>query len=386
MFIGVPKETYPGERRVSIIPNEIPRLTKLKATVLIEKGAGEAAGFLDESFTEKGATLIPSRAELFERSDLITQVRGYGANPSASEEELSLFRPGQSLIAFQNPLGEPKRMQALAKCGVTALSMELVPRITRAQSMDALSSMATIAGYKAVLLAANELPKLFPMMMTAAGSLTPARVFVLGVGVAGLQAIATAKRLGAVVEAYDIRPEVKEQVQSVGGKFVELELETNDAGDSGGYAKEQSSDFIEKQQELMAAQIRAADVIITTAAIPGRKAPVLVTEAQMEGMRAGSVLVDLASETGGNCELTKAGETVVHNGVRILGPANIPSLMPNHASQMYARNLSTFLGHLTDDEGRLNLDMSDEITAGTLVCREGVVVNERVKKLLETTQ
>ena len=386
MFIGVPKETFPGERRVSIIPAELPRLTKLNASVLIEKGAGEAAGFPDQKYTENGATVVETTAELFSRSDLITQVRGYGANPAATEEELSLFRPGQSLISFLNPLGEPARAQVLAERGVTALSMELIPRITRAQSMDALSSMATIAGYKAVLLAANELPKLFPMMMTAAGSLTPARVFVLGVGVAGLQAIATAKRLGAVVEAYDIRPEVKEQVQSVGGKFVELELETDEAGDEGGYAKEQSDRFIQRQQELLATHIRAADVIITTAAIPGRKAPILVTEAQMEGMRPGSVLVDLAAETGGNCELTRAGETVIHKGVHILGPANLPSQMPQHASQMYARNLSTFLAHLTDEQGRLNLDMSDEITANTLVCSEGVVVNERVKKLLESVQ
>ena len=383
MLIGVLKETFPGEQRVALIPSEISRLTKIKCSVIIEAGAGDAAGFQDASYTDKGATVVNSAAEVFAKADLIVQVQGYGSDSSATSESLSQFKKGQGLIAFLNPLGAAERARELANQGVTGLSMELVPRITRAQSMDALSSMATVAGYKAVLLAANELPKLFPMMMTAAGSLTPAKVFVLGVGVAGLQAIATAKRLGAVVEAYDIRPEVKEQVQSVGGKFVELPLETRDAGDSGGYAKEQSEDFIKRQQELMADHIRAADVVITTAAIPGRKAPRLVTAAQMEGMRPGSVLIDLAADSGGNCELTEAGKTIVHKGIRIIGPSNVPSSMPHHASQMYARNVSTFLAHLTDDEGNLNLDMSDEITAGTLVCHEGVIVHERVKQALE---
>ena len=285
MLIGVLKETFPGEQRVALIPSEISRLTKIKCSVIIEAGAGDAAGFQDASYTDKGATVVNSAAEVFAKADLIVQVQGYGSDSSANPESLSQFKKGQGLIAFLNPLGAAERARELANQGVTGLSMELVPRITRAQSMDALSSMATVAGYKAVLLAANELPKLFPMMMTAAGSLTPAKVFVLGVGVAGLQAIATAKRLGAVVEAYDIRPEVKEQVQSVGGKFVELPLETRDAGDSGGYAKEQSEDFIKRQQELMADHIRAADVVITTAAIPGRKAPRLVTAAQMEGAK-----------------------------------------------------------------------------------------------------
>ena len=383
MLIGVPKETFPGEQRVALIPAEIPRLAKKKISVIIEKGAGVAAGFLDADYENKGATIVGSANDVFAKADIIAQVRGYGSNESATLESLSSFKEGQGLIAFLNPLGAAHRAKDLADKKITALSMELMPRITRAQSMDALSSMATIAGYKAVLIAASELPKLFPMMMTAAGSLTPAKVFVIGVGVAGLQAIATAKRLGAVVEAYDIRPEVKEQVQSVGGKFVELKLETADSDDGGGYAKEQTEDFLKKQQELMAAHIRAADVVITTAAVPGRKAPVLVTEAQMEGMRPGSILVDLAAESGGNCELTKAGETVLHNGVRIMGPTNVPSSMPNHASQMYARNLSTFLMHLADEEGNLQLDLEDEITVGTLVCQKGEVVHERVKKVLE---
>ncbi len=383
MIIGVPKETYPGEQRVALIPSEISRLAKKNISVLVEKGAGINAGFLDADYERKGARIVDNIDGIFSKAALIAQVRGYGSNQKVGMEALSPFQEGQGLIAFLNPLGAVEKTQQLADKKITALSMELMPRITRAQSMDALSSMATIAGYKAVLIAANELPKLFPMMMTAAGSITPAKVFVIGVGVAGLQAIATAKRLGAIVEAYDIRPEVKEQVQSVGGKFIELTLETSNSDGGGGYAKEQTEDFIKRQQELMATHIRDADVVITTAAVPGRKAPVLVTRAQMEGMKPGSVLVDLAAEQGGNCELTQAGQTVNHHGVRIIGPVNIPSAIPNHASQMYARNLSTFLMHLTNQEGELHLDLEDEITAGTLLCHEGKVVHQQVKEALE---
>ena len=300
-----------------------------------------------------------------------------GANPDAGKADLDLIREGQTIVGACEPLTEHASNKAMAEKGATLFSMEMMPRITRAQSMDILSSMATIAGYKAVLLAANTLPKMFPMMMTAAGTIAPAKVFVVGAGVAGLQAIASAKKLGAIVEAYDVRPAVKEQVESLGGKFVELELETDAAEDAGGYAKELGEDFYKKQREMMLAVVAASDVVITTAAIPGKKAPILVTTEMVEGMHPGSVIVDLAAERGGNCELTKAGENVVVGGVTIIGPMNIPTTIPYHASQMYAKNITTFLLHLVE-EGNLKMDMEDEITVGTLITRGGKVVHERV--------
>lgn len=380
MLVGVLKESFPGERRVALVPADLPRLQKRGISVVLEQGAGAAAGYPDAEYAAKGARFT-DRSGVFGEAELIAQVRSFGANPEAGRADLAALTQRHAVVGFMDPLGSPALAGQLGQSGVTAFAMELVPRITRAQSMDALSSMANLAGYQAVLLAAVELPKMLPMMMTAAGTVAPAHFFVLGAGVAGLQAIATARRLGAVVSAYDIRPEVKDQVQSVGGTFVQLELETTQAGDAGGYAKAQSEEFYRRQQEQLAVHIRAADAIITTAAIPGRRAPILVTRAMMAGMRPGSVLVDIAAETGGNCEATVAGQTVVHDGVRVVGPVNLPASLPFHASQLYSRNIVSFLEHLTKD-GKLELKLEDEITAQTLVCRGGEVVHSRVKQLL----
>jgi len=377
MIVGVVKESFPGEARVAMVPALVPQLAKAGVEVMIESGAGIAAGFLDEEYTAKGAKVVNGRQEVFQGADVIAQVRALGANPEQGKADLMLMRDGQSIIGMCEPLTEHDANKAVADKGAILFSMEMMPRITRAQSMDVLSSMATIAGYKAVLVAANELPKMFPMMMTAAGTVAPAKVFVVGAGVAGLQAIASAKKLGAIVEAYDVRPAVKEQVESLGGKFVELELETESSEDAGGYAKELGEDFYRKQREMMTKVIAASDVVITTAAIPGKKAPILVTEEMVKGMHTGSVIVDLAAERGGNCELSRAGETVVEGGVKIIGPVNIPTTIPFHASQMYAKNVTTFLLHLTD-EGNLKIDTEDEITEGTLITRGGKVVNSRV--------
>ena len=377
MIVGIVKESFPNEARVAMVPALLPQLAKAGIEVVIESGAGDAAGFLDDEYRAKGAKVVPGRAEVFQSADLIAQVRALGANPEAGKADLEFLKDGQTVVGACEPLTEHDSNAALAKKGVTLFSMEMMPRITRAQSMDILSSMATIAGYKAVLLAANTLPKMFPMMMTAAGTIAPAKVFVVGAGVAGLQAIASAKKLGAIVEAYDVRPAVKEQVESLGGKFIEFELETDTAEDAGGYAKELGEDFYKKQREMMLAVVAASDVVITTAAIPGKKAPILVTTEMVKGMHSGSVIVDLAAERGGNCELTKAGENVVVGGVTIIGPMNIPATIPYHASQMYAKNITTFLLHLVE-EGNLKMDMEDEITVGTLITRGGKVVHERV--------
>ncbi len=377
MIVGVVKETYPGEARVALVPVGVQQLTRAGLEVIVEPGAGTAAGYDDAAYTEKGATLAADRADVWQRADVILQVRSLGANPVEGKADLARTRPGQVVIGVCEPLTEHDAVDAVAATGATLFSMEMMPRITRAQSMDILSSMATIAGYKAVLLGADALPKLFPMMMTAAGTLAAARVFVVGAGVAGLQAIASARRLGAVVHAYDVRPVVREQVESLGGKFVELELATDTAEDAGGYAKELGEDFYNKQREMMLSVVAESDVVITTAAIPGKKAPILVTREMVEGMRRGSVVVDLAAERGGNCELTVPGERVEHNGVVILGPLNIPSDVPFHASQMYSKNITTFLLHLVKD-GELIVKLDDEITRGTLITRDGAVVNERV--------
>lgn len=381
MIVGVTKETYPGERRVSIIPDHIPSLTKAGLKVVVESGAGLEAGFSDPLYRNKDAEILQNRSEIFSKSDVILQVRALGANPENGKSDLEFMKPGQVIIGYSEPLSELDASQELARKNVRLFSMELMPRITRAQSMDSLSSMATIAGYKAVLLAAETLPKMFPMMMTAAGTIAPAHVFVIGAGVAGLQAIASSRKLGAVVFAYDVRPAVKEQVESLGAKFMELELETQDAEDKGGYAREMGEEFIKKQQEMMERVIAESDVVITTAAIPGKKAPILVTTKMVEGMDSGSVVIDLAAERGGNCELTQADKTVVHNGVSIIGPTNLPATVPYHASQMYSKNITTFLLHLVK-EGELNLDMEDEITRETLVTSEGEVVHERIRDLL----
>ncbi|MDP6606872.1 MAG: Re/Si-specific NAD(P)(+) transhydrogenase subunit alpha [Dehalococcoidia bacterium] len=380
MIVGIPKETFPGERRVAIIPSVVPALTKAGLDVLIEPTAGDDAGYPDAAFTEKGARLATDRRQVFADADIVLQVRTLGANPEAGAADLELLRQGQAVIGLSEPLTALDQAKRLAERGVTAFSLELIPRITRAQSMDVLSSMATVTGYKAVLLAAGTAPRMFPMLMTAAGTLKPARVLILGAGVAGLQAIATARRLGATVEAYDVRPAVKEQVESLGAKFVELDLETEDSEDKGGYAKAQDEAFYRRQQEAMGKVIAGADVVVTTALVPGKKAPRLITETMVDGMASGSVIVDLAAEQGGNCELAKAGRPTVHKGVTLIGPTNLAASVPHHASQMYAKNITTFLLHLVDD-GKLALDMEDQITSDTLVSRDGAIVNARLRDL-----
>ncbi len=379
MIIGVAKETYPNECRVALVPGSIASLTKAGLEVIIERGAGIKAGYLDDEYSDKGASLA-SRDEIYQRSDIVLQVRGLGANPENGKADIALMKEGQIIIGMLDPLWRADCMKELAERRVTAFAMELIPRITRAQAMDVLSSMANIAGYKSVLLAASYLPKMFPMMMTAAGSIAPAKVFVIGAGVAGLQAIATAKRLGAVVQAYDVRPAVKEQVESLGAKFVELELES--AEGEGGYAKEMDEEFYRKQREMMARVLAEIDVVITTAAIPGKKSPILITADMVRQMSAGSVIIDLAAERGGNCELTKPDEKVEADNVSIYGPTNLPSTVPYHASQMYAKNISTFTLNLLK-EGQLDLNPEDEIIKDTLVCKDGEIVNERVLEALQ---
>lgn len=381
MKIGVIKETYPGEQRVALVPSVLPSLTKGGMEVVVESKAGEASGYPDAAYTEKGATIAESRDQVFEMSDFVLQVRLLGANPDEGKADVQKFRKGQMLVGMAEALSNPQSVQDLATQGVTAFALELMPRITRAQSMDILSSMGTVAGYKAVLMAANTLPKMFPMLMTAAGTVTPAKVLIIGAGVAGLQAISVARRLGASVEAYDIRPAVKEQILSLGAKFVELPLETGDAEDKGGYAKAQDEAFYQKQRELLGKVIASSDVVISTAAVPGKKAPVLITKEMVAGMAPGSVIVDLAAERGGNCELTKPGETIVAHGVMIQGPENLSSTIPYHASQMYAKNVATFLLHLVK-KGELTLDMEDEITKETLMTQNGEVVQPRIREML----
>ena len=366
MLIGVPKETEPGERRVALVPDIVGRLAGDGVETLVETGAGEAAGFPDAAYEEAGARVVPA-GELYEQAELVARVR----RPSA--DEITALREGQALVALLQPLADPSIADALAARKVTAFSMDTIPRITRAQSMDALSSQATVAGYKAVLLAATTIGKFFPMLTTAAGTIAPARVLVLGAGVAGLQAIATARRLGAVVSGYDVRPVVKEQVESLGASFLELDVEG--AEGVGGYAVALAEDEQERQRQLMALHVGASDAVISTALVPGRPAPLLVTEQAVAGMRPGSVVVDLAAEAGGNCALTEPGETVVRHGVTIVGETNLPSTMPLHASQMYARNVASFLGLLVHD-GALNLDFEDEIVRDTCVAHEGRVLLE----------
>jgi len=381
MIIGVPKETFPGERRVALIPDHVPALRGKGMEVLVEAGAGEEADLADAAYRQKGAQVAGTRQEVFARAEVIFQVRTPGANPEAGAADLQLLRPGQALIGFAEPLLALEQIQAIAATGATLFAVELMPRITRAQSMDALSSMANIAGYKAVLLAAGEFIKIFPMMMTAAGTLKPARVLVIGAGVAGLQAIATARRLGAVVQGYDVRPAVKEQVESLGARFVDLGLDTAQAEGAGGYAREQSQDFYRRQQEALGRVVGANDIVITTALVPGKKAPVLISAEMVAQMAPGSIIVDLAAERGGNCQLTRPGETAAVNGVKIMGPLNLPSTVPCHASQLYAQNLSAFLLHLAQS-GELSMDLEDEITRQTLVTRDGQVVHERVREFM----
>jgi proton-translocating NAD(P)+ transhydrogenase subunit alpha len=372
--IGIPRETGRGERRVAAVPPTLSGLTRLGLEVVVERGAGEAAGFPDAAYEDKGAR-IAARDEVL-ATGLVAAV-----DAAALADSGDALASGSVVIGFCNALSGAEPLRRLAERGVVTFAMELMPRITRAQSMDALSSQATIAGYKAVIIAAGMLPKILPMLTTAAGTIAPAKVFVIGAGVAGLQAIATARRLGAVVEAYDVRPAVKEQVESLGAKFVELPLEDASTEDAGGYARAQDESFYRRQRETMARVVAGSDVVVTTALVPGKRAPVLVTGDMVAEMAPGSVVVDLAAEQGGNCELTEADQTVTKHGVSIVGPINLPSTVPQHSSQMYARNVTTFLANLLKD-GRPDLDKDDEIVRGTLVTRDGRVVHPRVCEAL----
>ncbi|MFY9909920.1 MAG: NAD(P) transhydrogenase subunit alpha [Candidatus Sulfotelmatobacter sp.] len=382
MIVGVAKESYPGERRVALVPAVVPLLAKAGLEVAIESHAGEQAGYSDSLYAEKGAKILPDRAAVFSTADIIVQVLCYGANDLTGKADLSLLRRGQILVGFLRPLGSAEVLQELATTGVTSFAVELMPRTTRAQSMDALSSMATVSGYKAVIVAADKSIRLFPMMTTAAGTITPARVFIIGVGVAGLQAISTARRLGAVASAYDMRPAVKEQVQSLGGRFVELPIEAQNAQDARGYGTAQDESFYARQRELLGRVVAESDVVITTAIVPGRKAPVLVTGEMVKKMGPGSVIVDLAAERGGNCELTQMGKTVEVNGVSIIGPINLASTVPYHASQMYSRNVTSFLTNLVKD-GKVRPPESDDIIRETLLTQGGEIVNARVREFLK---
>jgi len=382
VIVGVPKESFPGERRVALVPSVLPNLAKAGLEVVVETGAGTEAGYPDAAYTEKGAKVLPSRAEVFSTADIVVQVLCYGSNDKTGKADVPLMRRDQALIGFLRPMGAREVVEEVARTGVTAFAVELMPRSTRAQSMDALSSMATACGYKAVLIAGDVLPRFFPMLTTAAGTITPARVLVIGAGVAGLQAIATAKRLGAVVSAYDLRPAVKEQVQSLGGRFVELAIEAKDAQDARGYARAQDETFYARQRELLGRVVAESDVVITTAVVPGQKAPVLVTAEMVKAMAPGSVIVDLAAERGGNCELTRADETVMVNGVTIIGRINLASTVPYHASQLYARNLTAFLQHLTK-KGKIELNLEDEIIRDTLLTRGGEVVQARIREFFK---
>jgi len=364
---------------VALAPVVVPNLTKAGFEVVVEAGAGAGAGYPDSEYVAKGAKIVATRAEVFRAADIVVQVLCYGSNDKTGKADVPLYRPGQVLIGFLRPLGSIETIQEIASKGVTSFSVELMPRTTRAQSMDALSSMATACGYKAVVLAADKLPRIFPMLTTAAGTITPARVFVIGAGVAGLQAISTARRLGAVTSAYDLRPAAKEQVQSLGGRFVELPIEAKDAQDARGYARAQDETFYQRQRELLAKAVADSDVVITAAVIPGKKPPTLVTKEMVASMAPGSVIVDLASERGGNCELTKPGEVIIEHGVTIIGYFNLATGMPYHASQMYARNLTAFLLHLVKD-GKVQVNLEDEIIRETLLTKDGEVMNARVRE------
>jgi len=379
MIVGVPRESFPGEKRVALVPAAIPTLTKAGLQVVVEAGAGIAAGYPDADYVAKGARIVSERAEVFRLADIVVQLLCYGSNDRTGKADLPLFRRDQVLIGFLRPLGSIETIQETAAKGVTSFSVELMPRTTRAQSMDVLSSMGTICGYKAVVLAADTSPRIFPMLTTAAGTITPGRVFVIGAGVAGLQAIATARRLGAVASAYDLRPAAKEQVQSLGGRFVELPIEAKDAEDARGYARAQDETFYKRQRELLGKVVAESDVVISAAVIPGKKPPILVTKEMVASMAPGSVIVDLAGERGGNCELTRPGEIVVEHGVTIIGWFNLASTVPYHASQMYARNVTAFLLYLIKD-GKLQLNLEDEIVRDTLLTHGGEVVNARVRE------
>lgn len=374
MIVGVPKETASDEYRVSLVPDSVSKLKGM--TIVVEAGAGVASGYSDSSYTNAGATIIPSQAELYSGADIILKVQ------PPSEAEARLMRNGATLISFLYPTRNLRTVVALQERSANAFAMDLIPRISRAQSMDALSSQSTVAGYKAVILAANHLPRLFPMLMTAAGTITPAKIFIVGAGVAGLQAITVARRLGGVVEAYDVRPVVKEQVTSLGAKFVGIPVDSKDSQDSGGYAKAQTSDFNLKQQQFLAERAKVSDVVITTALIPGQKAPILISEDAVKGMRIGSVIVDLAAEAGGNCAVTEPGKTVVKYGVTINGSLNLPSMMAQQSSQLFARNVTSFVLAVVKDD-KVELDLKDDLVRGSLVTSKGEILHQATKAAME---
>lgn len=379
MKIGVPKEVREGETRVALIPQTVMELKKMEFEILIEKGAGEKALFSDEAYKKAGATIVDDAKKLYQEADLVLKVQPPQKHPKAKKHELELMKEGSTLVGFLSPWTNRDLVEQMQARKITAFAMELIPRITRAQSMDALSSMATVAGYKAVLIAADTVQKFFPLLMTAAGTIPPANVLVIGAGVAGLQAIATAKRLGARVEAFDVRPSVKEQIESLGAKFIEMEL-PEDVETKDGYAKEVSEDFIRRELEAIGSRLPRMDVVISTAQVFGKKAPVLITEEMVKTMKPGSVIVDLAAEQGGNCELTEAGKVVTKHGVTIYGPVNLPAQLPVDASQMYARNITNFVKHIFQAENR-TLDFEDEITKNACVCHNGEIVSETIKSL-----
>lgn len=379
MKVAVVKETRPGEARVALVPAGVKKLLEAGLEVAVETGCGTAAGAADDAYRDAGATVLATTSEALRGAGIVVHVNP----PSLSEpDEVGLLEQGAILVSFLNPLGDPALAGALARRGVTAISMEMVPRITRAQSMDALSSQATVAGYKAVLMAADSLPRFLPMFTTAAGTIRPAKALVLGAGVAGLQAIATARRLGAVVGAFDVRPAVKEQVESLGATFLEADEDVTAEGE-GGYAAELSEDQHAKELELIAGAIVGADIVVTTAQIPGREAPLLITEEMLATMKPGSVIVDLASESGGNCAVTRSGETVLSHGVQVMGPVNLPATIPVHASDMYSKNVVTLLGELIDDDGGVELDFDNDVVGPATVTHGGEIVNERVKSTQE---
>jgi len=381
MRVAVPKEINPGESRVALVPETVARLTKAGFQVAVEAGAGEDAGFTDSAYAAAGATIESDPRTLFGGADVVLKVQRPARREALGVHEAELLHEGAVLVSFVYPYAAPDTVALLAERGLSAFAMELVPRITRAQKMDALSSQSTVAGYKSVLVAANATGKFFPMLMTAAGTIPPARVLIIGAGVAGLQAIATARRLGAVVEAFDVRPAAKEQVQSLGAAFVDIDLPTEDAQDAGGYARELAADHIRREKEVLHEHCVKADIVITTALVPGKRAPVLIPATTVAGMRFGSVIVDLAGEMGGNCELSAPGETVVHNGVTIVAPLNLSSDMAYHASTMYSKNISALLEHLAP-QAALKIDLEDEITRGACVTHEGQVVHEPTRALL----
>jgi NAD(P) transhydrogenase subunit alpha len=382
VIIGITRELVAGENRVSLCPDNVQSLVEKGLELWVEQNAGAQAGFSDEDYTSVGAKVVSNRDELFAKSDVILQVQSFGSNTENADDDLKRLKSKQLVIGMMDPLAQPQAAQQVADTGATAIALEMVPRISRAQSMDVLSSMATLAGYRSVLLGAEAAPRILPMLMTAAGTLQPARVLIMGVGVAGLQACATAKRLGAVVEAYDVRPAAREQIISVGATPVELDLPTESSEGAGGYAKKQSEEFLRMQREQMTEVVARQDIIITTAAIPGAKSPILVTEDMLKAMKTGSVLVDLAAERGGNCESTQMGTTVVAHGVTIVGPENLASDVAYHASQMYGKNIQTLL-ELILEEGEINLDFEDEIVAGTVIAHAGEVPHPYMRKLLD---